>query len=70
MAWRQIFNMAVDAREFRCALQRVCDIFKIPSLYSEQENCLEALFKGRMYMQVFQLGTESPRSSIQPRSSR
>ena len=62
--------MAVDVREFRRALQRVCDIFKIPSLYSEQENCLEGLFKGRMYMQVFQLGMESPQSSIQPRSSR
>ena len=39
--------MAVDASEFRRALQRVCDIFKIPSLYSEQEKCLEALFKGK-----------------------
>ena len=39
--------MAVDAGEFRCALETVCDIFKIPSLYSEQEKCLEALFKGK-----------------------
>ena len=39
--------MAVDAGEFRCALESVCDIFKIPSLYSEQEKCLEALFKGK-----------------------
>lgn len=39
--------MAVDAREFRRALQSFCDIFKIPSLYSEQEKCLEALFKGK-----------------------
>ena len=36
--------MAVDAGEFRRALETVCDIFKIPSLYSEQEKCLEALF--------------------------
>ena len=27
--------------------ESVCDIFKIPSLYSEQEKCLEALFKGK-----------------------
>ena len=40
-------NMAVDAGEFRRALETVCDIFKIPSLYSEQEKCLEALFKGK-----------------------
>ena len=39
--------MAVDAREFSRALESVCDIFKIPSLYNEQEKCLEALFKGR-----------------------
>ena len=42
--------MAVDAGEFRRALDRlesVCDIFKIPSPYSEQEKCLEALFKGK-----------------------
>ena len=39
--------MAVDGREFRRALESVCDIFKIPSLYSEQEKCLEALFKGK-----------------------
>ena len=39
--------MEVDAREFRHALQRVCDIFKVPWLYSEQEKCLEALFKGK-----------------------
>ena len=37
--------MAVDAREFHRELESVCDIFKIPSLYSEQEKCLEALFK-------------------------
>ena len=52
--------MAVDAGEFRVGLGSVCDIFKIPSLYSEQEKCLEALFKGKTYMQVFQQGTESP----------
>ena len=40
-------NMAVDAGEFRRALESVCDIFKIPSLYSEQEECLEARFKGK-----------------------
>ena len=39
--------MELDARAFRRALQRVCDIFKIPSLYSKQEKCLEALFKGK-----------------------
>ena len=39
--------MAVDAGEFRRALESVCDIFKIPSLYSEQEKCLEALLKGK-----------------------
>ena len=39
--------MTVDAREFRRALESVCDIFKIPSLYSEQEKCLEALLKGK-----------------------
>ena len=39
--------MAVDAGEFRRALESVCDIFKIPSLYSEQEKCLEALYKGK-----------------------
>lgn len=52
--------MAVDAGEFRRALESVCDIFKIPSLYSEQAKCLEAFFKGKTYMQVFQPGTESP----------
>ena len=46
--------MAVDAREFSRALESVCDIFKIPSLYNEQEKCLEALFRfflgeGRLY---------------------
>ena len=61
--------MAVDAGEFRRALETVCDIFKIPSLYSEQEKCLEALFKGKDYMQVFQPGKESPSSSMQLRSS-
>ena len=39
--------MAVDAGEFRRALESVCNIFKIPSLYSEQEKCLEELFKGK-----------------------
>ena len=39
--------MEVDAGEFRRALESVCDILKIPSLYSEQEKCLEALFKGK-----------------------
>ena len=34
--------MAVDAGEFRRALESVCDILKVPSLYS-----LEALFKGK-----------------------
>ena len=37
-------NMAVDAGEFHRALESVCDIFKIPSLYREQEKRLEALF--------------------------
>ena len=40
-------NMVVDAGEFRRALESVCDIFKIPSLYSEQEKCLKELFKGK-----------------------
>ena len=39
--------MAVDAGEFHRALESVCDIFKLPSLYSEQEKCLEALLKGK-----------------------
>ena len=39
--------MVVNTREFCRALQRVCNIFKIPSLYSKQEKCLEALFKGK-----------------------
>lgn len=39
--------MAVKARDFHRALEKVCDIFKIPSLYSEREKCLEALFKGK-----------------------
>ena len=38
--------MAVDAGELRRALESVCDIFKMPSLYSKREKkCLEALFK-------------------------
>ena len=52
--------MAVDAGEFRRALESVCNIFKIPSLYSEQEKCLEHFLKEKTYMQVFQLVTESP----------
>ena len=44
-------------REFRSALQRVYDIFKIPSLYSEREKCLEALFKGKeVYRGYFMVG--------------
>ena len=39
--------MAINATDFHRALKRVCDVFKIPSLYSEQENCSEALFKGK-----------------------
>jgi len=39
--------MAADAREFRRAKESGCDIFKISSLYNEQEKCLEALFKGK-----------------------
>ena len=39
--------MVIDAGEFRRALESVCDIFKIPSLHSEQEKCLEALLKGK-----------------------
>ena len=53
-------NMAVDAGEFRRALESVCDIFKIPSLYSKQEKCLEALFKGKDIYANFQPVTESP----------
>ena len=38
--------MAVNVKDnFHHALKTVCDVFKIPSLYSEQEKCLEALFK-------------------------
>ena len=29
--------MAVNATDFHRALKRVCDVFKIPALYSEQE---------------------------------
>ena len=32
---------------FRCTIERVCDVFKIPSLFPEQEKCLEALFEGK-----------------------
>ena len=39
--------MAVNATDFYRALKRVWDVFKIPSLYSEQEKCLEAVFKGK-----------------------
>ena len=39
--------MAVNVTSFRCAIERVCDVFKIPSLFPEQEKCLEALFEGK-----------------------
>ena len=47
--------MAVDAGEFHRALESVCDIFKLPSLYSEQEKCLEALLKGKDVYGTFQI---------------
>lgn len=43
----QIFKMAVDASNLQRAFERVCDTFKIPSLYDEQKECLEALFNGK-----------------------
>jgi len=39
--------MVVDARDLHCALQGVFSIFEIPSLYSKQGKCLEALLKGK-----------------------
>ena len=39
--------MAVNVTSFRCAIEHVCDVFKIPSLFPEQEKCLEALFEGK-----------------------
>ena len=47
MAHIPIFKMAVNASALHRAFERVYDIFKIPSLYSEQEKCLEALFSGK-----------------------
>ena len=44
--------MAVDAGEFRRALESVCDIFKIPSLYSEQEKKI----KSRYFSDVMMYG--------------
>ena len=41
------FKMAVNARDFHRASERVCDTFKIPSLYNEQKEYLEALFTGK-----------------------
>ena len=43
----QILKMAVDASNLQRAFERVCDTFKIPSLYDEQKECLEALFNGK-----------------------
>ena len=37
-----IFKMAVNVTSFRCAIERVCDVFKIPSLFPEQEKCFSA----------------------------
>ena len=39
--------MAVSATSFHRAIKSVCDIFKISSLYPEQEKCLEAIFEGK-----------------------
>ena len=39
--------MAVSATSFYRAIKSVCDIFKISSLYPEQEKCLEAIFEGK-----------------------
>ena len=44
----QILKMAVDASNLQRAFERVCDTFKIPSLYDEQKECrLEPLFNGK-----------------------
>lgn len=39
--------MAVDARKFPRAIERVCETFKISSLYPEQETSLKALLEGK-----------------------
>ena len=52
--------MAVDARKFPRAIERVCETFKISSLYPEQEASLKALLEGKMCTQVCQLDMESP----------
>ena len=38
--------MAVDARKFPCAIEQVCESFKISSLYPEQETSPKALLEG------------------------
>ena len=43
----QRFKMAVDARKFPRAIERVCETFKISSLYPEQETSLKALLEGK-----------------------
>ena len=43
----QRFIMAVDARKFPRAIERVCKTFKISSLYPEQETSLKALLEGK-----------------------
>ena len=45
--------MAVDAGEFRRALESVCDILKILSLYSEQE---KKKLKSRYFSDVMMYG--------------
>ena len=39
--------MAADSRKFPCAIERVCETFKISSLYPEQETSLKALVEGK-----------------------
>ena len=39
--------MAADSRKFPRAIERVCETFKISSLYPEQETSLKALVEGK-----------------------
>ena len=50
---------------FQCAIKRVCDVLKNPSLFPEQEKCLEHFLKVKTCMQVYQLGMENRLSSTQ-----
>ena len=39
-----VFKMMVKTTNFHRLIETVCDVFKIASLYAEQEKCSQALF--------------------------